>query len=592
MRSLVALLALSFAFAGCLTPSAKLPTVSVVKPAAAAYTGATLVPLDFTSKDGTHIRGTAYLPKDAATGARFGVIAQLSPYFGTLYGITTAELLPPGRAFNLTRVGLYVGHGFAYVAANVPGTGDSGGCFSIGGLDERTRLAEFIDWLGVQPWSNGNVGVMGISYDGTTPWEVGIMAPSHLKTIVPMEGISDYYRYEYQDGAPYYYWGPLFFPDYYLDVGVGYGSLESSQSPPNPQTTPEHVCPIVLDHFTESEKTTETGVYDAFWQERNLTAGFAKIRASVLLIHGLADWNVKGDHADFFAALPKETRVWWGQWEHNIPYHNSHHLGWDRADWNTTSIAWFDHYLDGETNGVPDALPNVQYQDTDGLWRNATAWPPADANDLILNLNGVKLTTQAAPASDAPSMFVSVPDKVDDVGEAPTSAYALTPDSPSQTIAKFVSDPLADEVHVAGDPRLSLMMQVDRPGDAHVVVQLYNVSADGKWWWVDEGGRGLEQRHGRNASDSVAPMTDMRVPVAMYPSAVVFHKGERIGILVAGEDPNWFYSNGNEPVFTLEHDATHASTLSLPIVPADTAGLSSAEISAANPFFVKGTLDH
>ena len=87
--------------------------------------------------------------------------------------------------------------------------------------------------------------------------------------------------------------------------------------------------------------------------------------------------------------------------------------------------------------------------------------------------------------------------------------------------------------------------------------------------------------------------TPLRVPVALLPSDTVFHKGERIGIVVSAEDADWFFANGNEPVMTILHDATHDSTITLPVRPADApVGMDSRTAALANPFYHAGLLDH
>ena len=66
------------------------------------------------------------------------------------------------------------GHSAADAVAifNVRGTGNSGGCFSWLGPAEQRDQAFLVEWLAKRPWSNGRIGMMGLSYHGTTPWEV------------------------------------------------------------------------------------------------------------------------------------------------------------------------------------------------------------------------------------------------------------------------------------------------------------------------------------------------------------------------------------------------------------------------------------
>lgn len=579
MRALLVLLLLTMSpFVGCLatTPAATQGPAAKAAPVTSDLNVTPVIrELDFTAKDGVHVRGHVYLPPGEG---KHGVVAQVSPYFYDSYVIGTDELLTLGMDF--FGVKLLVGHGFAYVAANVPGTGRSTGCFSIGGADEQRDLAEFVDWLGERPWSNGNVAMMGVSYDGTTPWEAAIHNPKHLKTIVPIEGISDFYRYEYQEGAPYFLQGPTFYPRYWVDEGVGADALLGQRAP---QAEPSHLCPLAATHLAESLLTTETGVYDAFWQERNLSAKFAGIQASVFYVHGLADFNVKPDNGDKLALLTGEKMEWWGQWEHNIPWDNSYRHDWSRPDWNSTIVAWFDHYLNGVDNGVPGAFAPVQVQDLDGRWRNETTWPPVGTTNLTLHFAPGKLQNGTGSGSVTIATAPLRPDDLAPFG-VPVPGQA-----PAETQARFLSDPLPEDVRVAGVPEALLAMRVDRPGNAHPIVQLYNVSADGRLWWVDEGARGLAQRNGRTHDDAVNPNEAMRVPVDLYPSEAVFHRGERILLVVMAEDTFWYNPNGHEPQMTLD---LAQCALTLPVLPADSAlGVDTSTMAGANPYYRAGNLD-
>ncbi len=66
---------------------------------------------------------------------------------------------------------------------------------------ETQDFAACIDWAGVQPWSNGKVGLSGISYYAVNQWQVAALQPKHLAAICPWEGFNDFYReLSYQGG--------------------------------------------------------------------------------------------------------------------------------------------------------------------------------------------------------------------------------------------------------------------------------------------------------------------------------------------------------------------------------------------------------
>ena len=83
--------------------------------------------------------------------------------------------------------------GYARAVADVPGTGNSGGCWDYGGTLERQAGYDLVEWLGTRPWSSGRVGMIGGSYDGTTANMVAADNAPHLATIVPEVAIGRWY---------------------------------------------------------------------------------------------------------------------------------------------------------------------------------------------------------------------------------------------------------------------------------------------------------------------------------------------------------------------------------------------------------------
>ncbi len=99
----------------------------------------------------------------------------------------------------------YVEQGYVRAVADVLGTRDSSGCWDYGGAGEIQSGVDLVNFLSGQSWSNGNVAMIGGSYDGTTATMVasqGSEAPG-LKAIVPVVGISRWYGYAYSHGIRY-----------------------------------------------------------------------------------------------------------------------------------------------------------------------------------------------------------------------------------------------------------------------------------------------------------------------------------------------------------------------------------------------------
>jgi predicted acyl esterase len=88
----------------------------------------------------------------------------------------------------------WVPDGYISIVVDSRGTGKSPGYLDPRSPREMQDYYEAIEWAGMQPWSNGKVGLIGISYYAFTQWAVAALQPPHLAAIVPWEGFTDYYR--------------------------------------------------------------------------------------------------------------------------------------------------------------------------------------------------------------------------------------------------------------------------------------------------------------------------------------------------------------------------------------------------------------
>ena len=89
----------------------------------------------------------------------------------------------------------WVPDGYVCVRVDSRGAGRSPGYFEPFYLPRETRdLYLCIEWAGIQPWSNGKVGLCGISYPASNQWRVAALQPPHLAAILPWEGAADAYR--------------------------------------------------------------------------------------------------------------------------------------------------------------------------------------------------------------------------------------------------------------------------------------------------------------------------------------------------------------------------------------------------------------
>jgi uncharacterized protein len=88
----------------------------------------------------------------------------------------------------------WVPRGYAHVIANLRGTGGSGGTFGFFDAQERRDMHDLVEWVAAQPWCDGNVGMIGISYFAMTQLEAAVERPPHLKAIFPVAVTVDLYE--------------------------------------------------------------------------------------------------------------------------------------------------------------------------------------------------------------------------------------------------------------------------------------------------------------------------------------------------------------------------------------------------------------
>src|SRR5215475_4676146 len=95
------------------------------------------------------------------------------------------ELVDPER---------WVPDGYACARIDSRGAGNSPGLLDVWSPRETLDLYHCVEWAGTQAWSNGKVGISGISYYAMNQWQVGPLKPPHLAAMCIWEGASDYYR--------------------------------------------------------------------------------------------------------------------------------------------------------------------------------------------------------------------------------------------------------------------------------------------------------------------------------------------------------------------------------------------------------------
>jgi putative CocE/NonD family hydrolase len=138
--------------------------------------------------DGTILRGDLYRPEGA----------QAFPLL-LAWGGYTKELQNTGLPLPINEVGqvkFFVKRGYCHLTANARGTGKSGGKRLLPFHESEPKdVADAIEWAATQPWCDGNVGMIGMSYFAAIQYLAAAQQPPHLKAIFPYLGFTDMYRH-------------------------------------------------------------------------------------------------------------------------------------------------------------------------------------------------------------------------------------------------------------------------------------------------------------------------------------------------------------------------------------------------------------
>jgi X-Pro dipeptidyl-peptidase len=192
----------------------------------------------------------------------------------------------------------------------------------------------------------------------------------------------------------------------------------------------------------------ETGDYTDIWAERDYNPYFRDVQASVFVVHGVNDNNVKPDHfSKWWYGLQKRNvprKIWLTQTGHVDPF------DFRRAEWVHTLHRWFDYWLQGVENGIMDE-PMADVERAADEWATYESWPVPDAEDTNVWLH---------PGEEGGAGEVAL-------GQAPKQHQFLTfQDTPFQSETTMVSDeevvkpnrlaflsePLEGPLHISGTP--------------------------------------------------------------------------------------------------------------------------------------------
>ncbi|MEU6687489.1 Xaa-Pro dipeptidyl-peptidase [Streptomyces sp. NPDC046832] len=403
----------------------------------------------------------------AGQGRKVPVIMDASPYYSCCGRGNESQKKTYDAQGRVAQMPLYydnyfVPRGYAFVGVDLAGTNRSDGCVDVGGRSDIQSAKAVVDWLNGRAkaytsrtgttraqagWTNGRTGMIGKSWDGTIANGVAATGVKGLKTIVPISAISSWYDYYFQQGAPLYDSGPEWLSDY----------VDSPDA--------RAKCQAVQQKLVDG--APRTGDWTPLWTERDYVKAARKVTASVFLVHGMQDLNVRMKHVgQWWNALAKngvERKIWLSQTGHVDPF------DFRRGAWVETLHRWFDHELMGIDNGI-DREPMADVERAPDRWQTSRTWPPSGTRAATLRPGR---GSQAGVGTLGLHPGHGTETFTDDAKLSETD-WAAQIDRPTPEKAGFSTGPLTRDLRLAGSSRVTVTATPSTP-TAHLSAVLVDV---------------------------------------------------------------------------------------------------------------------
>lgn len=536
-------------------------------------------------------------PQETEGDLQVPVIMDASPYYEQIGRGNESEIKDPdgdgiNEKFPLFYDNYFVPRGYAVVQVDMVGTNNSDSCPTTGGYEETESAKTVIEWLNGNgtawnedgeeieaDWTTGKTGMIGKSYDGTIANGVAATGVEGLETIVPIGAISSWYDYYRYGGIPFYPSGPSGL----ARTVVSSDSIEE--------------CASVREEI-KAGADDETGDYNAFWDERNFVKDADNVNASVFVIHGLNDYNVKANHfSNWWEELANNDvprKLWLSQTGHVDPF------DFRRAEWVDTLHQWFDHWLLDIDNGIMSE-PTVDIERSADEWETYSSWPIEDSESVKVKLGP---TTEKLPGTmTTTAVKGNFSQTFTDDPEQTEQEMVEDEFTTKENRLMFLSSELKEDMTLSGVPEFDIRATVDAE-DTNLTAMIVDYGMDERVNHRDsgEGVRTLETESCWGESTDVddacyketektthtAPYeivthgwldaqnwrslsrTDILTPGKSYrfqwdtlPEDYVFEKGHRIGIVIAGSHDRWLMPDETLATLNVSLGQSHVK---LPIV--------------------------
>lgn len=503
------------------------------------------------------VRAVVYRAADTELGAasiRVPVVVQMSPYFagtstetgvhdmheppwdpsmpvpeGTVGAVPAPyPPWPPSRGGNT----FFTDRGYAFVEVAALGTAESDGCPGMLNGDDVASARAVVDWVAGRTlaqddaggerratWSNGSVGMTGMSHDGALALAASTTGVDGLDAVVSASAPTSMYDFERMGGAAISTDGA---PGTDLDDYIRFLL-----------TTPElrercHHAVMAVAHG----QARATGEYNAFWAERNLRDGVDGVTAPTLLAAGTSDWNVRLDHT---------TRWYTALHDRGVPVELVlHRYGHESLGpiWNAHVNRWFTRYLFGIDDGAThDGTVTTQTEDRTG-WTTTASWPTPGSSIVRFGLrppdgarSGLALFDRDVDAAGAAAAGWTSATLVDDA--LATHAELAASDHPGRVL--YATNRASRDVAVSGTPVAELRVSFSSVAP-NLSLQLLDRAPDGSTQIVSRAWWDPQNRSSLTASEPVVPGTAYDMVIPLVPVQHTIESGHRLELMVFATD--------------------------------------------------------
>lgn len=499
----------------------------------------------------------------------------------------------------------FVERGYAVVMQDCRGRHDSDGLWEPY-LNEANDGHDTIQWIGSQPWCDGNVGMFGISYVGFTQTLPATQRSPYLKALVPIASQQDNYGHFYVDGALQLHVAMNF-------VNMAGRTMKRESTSLLDWDALWRRLPLesALDDIVDLPFYREAirhATYDEFWSGYGLRGRYGEVETPAYFITGWYD-NLLHEAFKLHAGWKtqsrtdesrRRTRLLVGPWSHqNIggsePF-GSIDFGQAAAlDIVEEHLRWYDRRLRGIDNGI-DAEPPIRiFVMGENAWRSESEWPLARTEFTRFYLHSLQaanslagdgtLSTTHPEAEPADTFSYDPNDPVPTLGGsfmmlANSGPWDRRPVERRDDVLVYRSARLEEDVEVTGPVAVTLYASSDAP-DTDFSAALVDCYPDGRAVVICEGILPARCRESLTHPTLIEPGEVYELRVDLWETSNLFKRGHRIGLEISSSNFPRFARNLNTGAVpglsaevrvanqTVYHDAQRPSHLTLPVIPRD-----------------------